>query len=386
MTGGHNMKDKKFTISSELVAAYLDGHATLDESLQILAATKVDSELRELLEISMAVDVDFPFDNVIDVLPMTALAANHDENLCVWLCERYILEQKDVKFDEDKAIVDMQSNGWLKTEGVNLFNVGRYSETLGLSVQRIYDGTLNDIDRALKQGCGVIAIIDGGELQDDCGDEICEDNLIGRIPDHAVVVTSYQQSSDVIELYDPNAIIKKKQYKVKQFLNAWADSKYYYVTINLKTMNTYNPKPIDLSDVELTDDLNELREAIAENAHEIWAEGRKAEGWTYGPERNDEKKHNPCMVPYSELPDSEKQYDREMAMKTIKLLKKLGYDLIKREDTDLYRDLISRIRDSKVTYYCSHCWSKGIKTPVSKHQVFCHVCGNELRLEDLYKG
>lgn len=169
----------------------------------------------------------------------------------------------------------------------------------------------------------------GGELQSDCHDEICEDMFVGRIPDHAVVVTSYQQSSDVIELYDPNAVIKKKQYKVKQFLNAWADSKYYFVTINLKAMNTYNPKPIDLSDVELTDDLNELREAIAENAHEIWAEGRKAEGWTWGPERNDEKKHNPCMVPYSDLSEDEKLYDREMAMQTIKLLKKLGYDLIK---------------------------------------------------------
>lgn len=386
MTGGHNMKDKKYIISSELLAAYLDGRTTREESLQILSAAKVDTELRELLEIAMAVDVDLQSDNVIEILPMTSLAAVHDDNLCVWLCEKYILEQKDVKFDEDKAITDMQSNGWLKSEGVNLFNVGRYSEILGLSVRRIYDGTLNDIELALKQGCGVIAVIDGGELQGDCHDEICEDVFVGRIPDHAVVVTSYQQSSDVIELYDPNAVINKKQYKVKQFLNAWADSKYYFVTINFKAMNTYNPKPIDLSDVELTDDLNELREAIAENAHEIWAEGRKAEGWTYGPERNDEKKQNPCMVPYSDLPDSEKQYDREMAMKTIKLLKKLGYDLIKREDTDLYKDLISRIRDSKEAYYCSHCCSKGIKTPVSKHQVFCHKCGNELRLEELYKG
>ena len=386
MTGGYNMKDKKYTISSELLAAYLDGRATREESLHILSAAKVDAELCELLGIAMVVDVDLHDDNVIEILPMTSLAAVHDDNLCVWLCEKYILEQKDVKFDEDKAILDMQSDGWLKSGGVNLFNVGRYSETLGLSVQRIYDGTLTDIYRALNRGCGVIAIVDGGELQGDCHDEICEDLFVGRIPDHAVVVTSYQQSSDVIELYDPNAIINKKQYTVKQFLNAWADSKYYFVIINSKTMNTYNPKPIDLSDVELTDDLNELREAIAENAHEIWAEGRKAEGWTYGPERNDEKKQNPCMVPYSDLPDSEKQYDREMAMKTIKLLKKLGYDLIKREDTDLYKDLISRIRDSKEAYYCSHCCSKGIKTPVSKHQVFCHKCGNELRLEELYKG
>lgn len=377
MMGGDKMKgNKKYMISSELVAAYLDGRTTREETLQILSAAKVDTELRELLEIAMAVDVDLQSDNVIEILPMTSLAAAHDDNLCVWLCEKYILEQKDVKFDEDKAISDMQSNGWLKSEGVNLFNIGRYSETLGLSVQRIYDATLNDIEQALKQGCGVIAVVDGGELQSDCHDEICEDVFVGRIPDHAVVVTSYQQSSDVIELYDPNAVINKKQYKVKQFLNAWADSKYYFVTINLKAMNTYNPKPIDLSDVELTDDLNELREAIAENAHEIWAVERQSKGWTWGPERNDAKKQNPCMVPYSDLSDAEKQYDREMAMQTIKLLKKLGYDLVKREDTELYRLLFERIRFAQKGHSCHNCGH-----PASFGQTFCEACGHELEIK-----
>ncbi|MGN1211948.1 MAG: RyR domain-containing protein, partial [Candidatus Cryptobacteroides sp.] len=111
-------------------------------------------------------------------------------------------------------------------------------------------------------------------------------------------------------------------------------------------MKTYIPKPIDLSDVELTEDLNDLREAIAENAHEIWALNRQSQGWTYGPERNDALKQTPDMVPYSQLPDSEKHYDREMAMNTIKLLEKLGYDLIKREDTELHQALKKRIRNS----------------------------------------
>ena len=96
-------------------------------------------------------------------------------------------------------------------------------------------------------------------------------------------------------------------------------------------MGSYVPKPIDLSDVELTDDLNELREAIAENAHEVWAGNRYAEGWRYGVQRNDDLKLHPDIVPYSQLPESEKEYDREMAMKTIKLLKKLGYDIVKRQ-------------------------------------------------------
>ncbi|MBQ5892569.1 MAG: Ryanodine receptor Ryr [Bacteroidales bacterium] len=95
-------------------------------------------------------------------------------------------------------------------------------------------------------------------------------------------------------------------------------------------METYDPKPIDLTGVELPEELEELREAIAENAHEVWAVNRKADGWSYGSKRDDEKKQNPCMIPYSQLPESEKAYDREMAVNTIKLLIKLGYEIKKR--------------------------------------------------------
>ncbi|MBQ8335812.1 MAG: Ryanodine receptor Ryr [Tidjanibacter sp.] len=97
-------------------------------------------------------------------------------------------------------------------------------------------------------------------------------------------------------------------------------------------MNSYNPRPIDLSDVELPAELVELREAIAENAHDVWAAERQAQGWTYGPTRDDAKRQTPCMVPYSQLPDSEKKFDRDMAVGTIKLLKKLGYDIVKRTE------------------------------------------------------
>ena len=141
-------------------------------------------------------------------------------------------------------------------------------------------------------------------------------------------------------------------------------------------MNAYNPKPIDISDVELTEDLNELREAIAENAHEIWAENRQKEGWTYGPVRNDELKQNPDMVPYSQLPEGEKEYDRQMAVKTIKLLIKLGYDLIKREDTELYKVLKERIQTTEDHYFCRQC-----KHPIYKHQVFCDNCGLKLDMD-----
>ena len=91
----------------------------------------------------------------------------------------------------------------------------------------------------------------------------------------------------------------------------------------------YNPKPIDTSDVVLTDDLNELVEKMAENVHEIWAQSRMKQGWTYGPERNDELKHHPCLVPYGELPEVEKDYDRNTAVETLKLILKLGFRIEK---------------------------------------------------------
>ena len=89
----------------------------------------------------------------------------------------------------------------------------------------------------------------------------------------------------------------------------------------------YIPHPIDTSDVELSDDLQELVEKMARNVHENWALGRLNDGWTLGPERNDALKQHPCLVEYDELPESEKDYDRQTAVATIKLIMKLGWTI-----------------------------------------------------------
>ena len=91
----------------------------------------------------------------------------------------------------------------------------------------------------------------------------------------------------------------------------------------------YTPKPIDTSDIILTEDILELSELIAKNTHEVWSENRMADGWTYGAERNDQKKHHPCLIPYEDLPESEKEYDRATSMQTLKLIMKLGYKITK---------------------------------------------------------
>lgn len=93
----------------------------------------------------------------------------------------------------------------------------------------------------------------------------------------------------------------------------------------------YKPNPVDTNNIQLPDDLLGLTEKIAQNVHENWANGRVLEGWTYGEKRDDEKKTTPCMVPYSELPDSEKEFDRITAIQTLKTIIALGYKISKEE-------------------------------------------------------
>ena len=89
----------------------------------------------------------------------------------------------------------------------------------------------------------------------------------------------------------------------------------------------YNPNPIDLSNVTLDSSLESLVEALAENVHDTWAKGRIDEGWTYGSVRDETKKHHPCLVPYGELPESEKEYDRNTAISTLKFIVKKGFGI-----------------------------------------------------------
>ena len=93
--------------------------------------------------------------------------------------------------------------------------------------------------------------------------------------------------------------------------------------------STYVPHPLDTSDIPLPDELNALAEALAKNVHEVWAQTRISQGWTYGETRDDKKKHHPCLIPYEDLPESEKVYDRNSAMETLRVILKLGYRIKK---------------------------------------------------------
>ena len=93
--------------------------------------------------------------------------------------------------------------------------------------------------------------------------------------------------------------------------------------------NIYMPHTIDTKEVVLPKELEALAEDIAKNVHEVWSAGRMKDGWTYGEERNDAKRQHPCLVPYEELSEEEKEYDRNTSVETIKLILKLGFKITK---------------------------------------------------------
>lgn len=97
--------------------------------------------------------------------------------------------------------------------------------------------------------------------------------------------------------------------------------------INKTMKNEYKPEPMDTKDVELGEELEELIEKMAKNVHEVWAQTRMNQGWVYGKERDDALKQHPCLVAYEELPESEREYDRNTALETLKLICKLGFKI-----------------------------------------------------------
>ena len=309
------MEDKN-NISDELLAAYLDGNTNEEETKQIIQALKNDKTLRELLDIAITVDAE---EETNETLPMMFMAAESKENLCGVFCEMYVLNRRGIHYEKDNLLEIAHQKHWLRMEGTPLHCLGNLLGNYGLMVTRKYDATINDIMDALERDNDVIVAVDSDKLYPEREDQ-------ENAPNHAIVVIAVDEES--VKIYDPQ---ESSTFNLQSsiFNRAWKESKCYMIRI-LQSADEYEPNPVNLDNIDLTDDLLELQEAIAENAHEVWAKTRMAEGWTYGPVRDDEKKKHPDLIPYSALPDSEKEYDRRMALDTIKLVKKLGFDIVKR--------------------------------------------------------
>lgn len=310
------MDFNKDNISDELLAAYLDGNVDGHEAMEVLASLSEEQEILETLALSPQIDQEVS-NASCRILPMQALAAANEANLCSFDCETFILQHLDYDIDHWSLLETAKANNWVREEGTPLHLVGKLLELKGLFVKRKYDSTLHDLSTALDECNQVIVVLDRNVL---------DGNLDSQLPAyHAIYVTSVEDDGAVIYL-NLDTLLEELIEK-EDFLKAWKSSGNYMVTAS-ETAVGYNPQPIDVADIDLDASLEELTEAIAENAHDIWARARMNEGWTFGPVRDDAKKHHPDLVPYSKLPDSEKEYDRIMAMNTLRLVRRLGYNIV----------------------------------------------------------
>jgi hypothetical protein len=254
------------------------------------------------------------------ILPLMQTVALGNENICAVHCEIFILHRRQLPYDEEWLLNAARRKDWLKPEGTPLYCLGNLLSYSGMFVCRKYNSTLEDIQNALMQDHDVVVGVDREKLYAEAFD-------LEDLTNHAVVVTHIEDH--FVTVFDPYEEPYISRIPLNNFLNAWKESNNYMIQV-LQSVEEYEPHPINVDDIPLDGDLEELQEAIAENAHDVWAEARIKEGWTYGKERDDANKRHPDLVPYTALPENEKEYDRIMAFNTIKLVKKLGFDIVKR--------------------------------------------------------
>ena len=214
-----------------------------------------------------------------------------------------------------------------------MINIPNFEECVryALEMKRIAGDSLKDTNlrvferRTANPGTVFTALRKGGIVI-----PIVNASLLGEyhVEVTSTVVIKANQVTDMVDLYVPKSD-DVQSFPIATFVEAWEAAGGLCTTAFPADEKTYHPKLIDLKHVELPNGYDELREAIAENAHDMWALERQSEGWTFGPKRDDSKLETPDMVPYAQLPESEKQYDRNMAEDTLKLLTALGYKIEK---------------------------------------------------------
>ena len=334
----------KPTLSDELIAAFVDGRTTPKETQQVLRAMLTDEEVRDLIEYMIRdndmgdIEDECEDGQTVSVspllvqtnktislsetqLPMAKMAAKSEENLCGVRCEEFIMYKRNVPFDDCELIQIAKANNWLRKDGVPLFYIGELLVRKGYYVMRRYESNLDDIKRAILEKENVIVAVNSEILYDKKDHKKTE-------PNHAVVVLSV--GPDTVTIFEPlNKFEERIQVPLAKFMLSWEASHCYMVKI-FTNPEGYTPQPIQMDSVPLNPDLTDLVEGIAENAHDVWAVDRIEEGYTYGIKRDDDLKKHPDLLPYSALTDKEKNYDRKMAINTIKLVNLLGYDIVKK--------------------------------------------------------
>ncbi|XP_067335763.1 ryanodine receptor 3-like isoform X13 [Channa argus] len=95
-------------------------------------------------------------------------------------------------------------------------------------------------------------------------------------------------------------------------------------TTQFMSQASFIPTPVETSQIVMPLHLEKVRDKLAENIHELWGMNKIELGWSYGKIRDDNKRQHPCLVDFSKLPETEKNYNLQMSTETLKTLLALG--------------------------------------------------------------
>uniref|UniRef100_A0A8C3QAL2 Ryanodine receptor 3 n=1 Tax=Geospiza parvula TaxID=87175 RepID=A0A8C3QAL2_GEOPR len=127
------------------------------------------------------------------------------------------------------------------------------------------------------------------------------------------------------------ALLPKEKMKlepVKEYKRDFEGVRDLLGTTQFLSQASFIPCPIDTSQIALPFHLEKIRDKLAENIHELWGMNKIELGWTYGKIRDDNKRHHPCLVEFSKLPETEKNYNLQMSTETLKTLLALGCHIV----------------------------------------------------------
>lgn len=359
----------------DLIDKYLAGETSPEESLRVLAAIATDPKLEEYWVTQKRLDYEEERLNEYgSFIPASSMAADDGRNLCDYQCEKLILQKAGLNVNEEELSMTSRRNYWLRSQGTPLYNVGRLLECKGFVVKRVYDATWELLCQSLSDYY-VISIVNGDVLEPKNAGE--ESVNIENDANHAVMVLSVSGNNRVT-IYNPAKNEDSVEYSKKLFLDAWQESNFYMALVEKTPSNKYVPQPINLSDITLDDDLMELVELLAENAHDVWGvgkletaakDGRILEYDAVDGDRDivDENgvtrkmRYSHFFRPYSRLSEDDKKPDRDSVVSTVKLIKRLGYRLV----------------NINGMYKCPDCGD--IIEPSNN---FCPNCGRQLTWED----
>ena len=323
-------------ITDELLALFIEGKTTIKESAAILAAAKENLDIRYFLDSALDDNMfwntkvsENPFMTVCELysmqtqhIPVMCLAASSEVNDCVVKCEQYVLDFFGKEAQYEKLCQEALQHDWLRKAGTPLYNIGRLLELAELSVARRFGGSLIMLQKEIEGGCSIIVALNAEMLAK-------KQNRTTEEANHAVVVLDVNLTEEYVEVYDPLSSSPSDIYSFCDFLQAWECSNSFWVSIVERGIRPYVPHPENVDHIELPENIVSLADMLAENAHEVWAEGRLADAER---QRKDGTLFNPYahqyMKPFCELEEKKRKSDYTSSLNTIKLLYKLGFKIV----------------------------------------------------------